>query len=108
APGSVNSCSFPYRSSRSRPAEHRRGGTMSKQTEHWQALSRAHHLAPFTDYQALNQKGARIITRAEGVYLWDSEGNRILDGMAGLWCVNVGYGREELIEAATRQMRELP
>lgn len=81
---------------------------MSKQTEHWQALSRNHHLAPFTDYQALNQKGARIITRAEGVYLWDSEGNRILDGMAGLWCVNVGYGREELVEAATRQMRELP
>ena len=81
---------------------------MSKQTEHWQALSRDHHLAPFTDYQALNQKGARIITRAEGVYLWDSEGHQILDGMAGLWCVNVGYGREELVEAATRQMRELP
>ena len=81
---------------------------MSSKTEHWQALSRAHHLAPFTDYQALNRKGARIITRAEGVYLWDSEGHRILDGMAGLWCVNVGYGREELIEAATRQMRELP
>ena len=81
---------------------------MSTQTEHWQALSRARHLAPFTDYQALNRKGARIITRAEGVYLWDSEGHRILDGMAGLWCVNVGYGREELVEAATRQMRELP
>lgn len=81
---------------------------MSKQTEHWQALSRDHHLAPFTDFQALNRKGARIVTRAEGVYLWDSEGHKILDGMAGLWCVNVGYGREELVEAAARQMRELP
>lgn len=78
------------------------------QTEQWQTLSRQHHLAPFTDYQALNRKGARIITKASGVYLWDSEGHKILDGMAGLWCVNVGYGREELVEAAAAQMRELP
>ncbi|EQM70406.1 aspartate aminotransferase family protein [Pseudomonas solani] len=78
------------------------------QTLEWQALSRDHHLPPFTDYQALNAKGARIITKADGVYIWDSEGNKILDAMAGLWCVNVGYGREELVQAATRQMRELP
>ncbi|MXS20761.1 aminotransferase [Pseudomonas oryzihabitans] len=77
-------------------------------TAHWQDLSRRHLLAPFTDYRQLNEKGARIITRAEDVHLWDSEGQRILDGMAGLWCVNVGYGREELVEAASRQMRELP
>ncbi|WP_144956957.1 aspartate aminotransferase family protein [Pseudomonas oryzihabitans] len=77
-------------------------------TAHWQDLSRRHLLAPFTDYRQLNEKGARIITRAEGVHLWDSEGQRILDGMAGLWCVNVGYGREELVEAASRQMRKLP
>ncbi|HHL2445960.1 TPA: putrescine--pyruvate aminotransferase [Pseudomonas aeruginosa] len=77
-------------------------------TREWQALSRDHHLPPFTDYKQLNEKGARIITRAEGVYIWDSEGNKILDAMAGLWCVNVGYGREELVQAATRQMRELP
>lgn len=77
-------------------------------TAHWQDLSRRHLLAPFTDYRQLNEKGARIITKAQGVHLWDSEGQRILDGMAGLWCVNVGYGREELVEAASRQMRELP
>ena len=47
-------------------------------------------------------------SRAEGVYLYDSEGNRILDGMAGLWCVALGYGRRELAEAAYRQMLELP
>ena len=75
-------------------------------TREWQALSRDHHLPPFTDYKQLNEKGARIITKAEGVYIWDSEGNKILDAMAGLWCVNVGYGREELVQAATRQMRE--
>lgn len=78
------------------------------QTLQWQALSRDHHLPPFTDYKALNAKGTRVITRADGVYLWDSEGHKILDAMAGLWCVNVGYGREELVEAASRQMRELP
>ncbi len=78
------------------------------QTLKWQALSRNHHLPPFTDYKALNAKGTRVITKASGVYLWDSEGHKILDAMAGLWCVNVGYGREELVEAATRQMRELP
>ncbi|TLX61005.1 aspartate aminotransferase family protein [Stutzerimonas nosocomialis] len=78
------------------------------QTQQWQAMSRDHHLPPFSDYKALNARGARIITKASGVYLWDSEGNKILDAMAGLWCVNVGYGREELVEAASRQMRELP
>lgn len=78
------------------------------QTQAWQALSGEHHLAPFSDYQQLKQKGPRIITKAQGVHLWDSEGRQILDGMAGLWCVAVGYGREELVQAAARQMRELP
>ena len=72
------------------------------------ALDSAHHLHPFTDHKALGNKGARIITRAEGVYLWDSEDRQLLDGMAGLWCVNVGYGRAELVEAAREQMTQLP
>ncbi|MBD8756733.1 aspartate aminotransferase family protein [Pseudomonas coleopterorum] len=78
------------------------------QTQHWQDLSSAHHLAPFSDYTQLKNKGPRIITKADGVYLWDSEGHKILDGMAGLWCVAIGYGREELVQAASAQMRELP
>ncbi|MBX9605342.1 MAG: aspartate aminotransferase family protein [Gammaproteobacteria bacterium] len=77
-------------------------------TAGWQALDRQHYLHPFTDSRALHARGARIITRAEGVYLWDSEGRRLLDGMAGLWCVNVGYGRRELAEAASAQMQTLP
>jgi len=77
------------------------------QTLQWQAMSRAHHLAPFSDYQQLAEAGPRIIIRANGVYLWDSEGHKILDGMAGLWCVALGYGREELVQAASKQMREL-
>ena len=76
--------------------------------EEWQALDRDHYLHPFTDYKELGQRGSRIITRADGVYIYDADGNRILDGMSGLWCVNVGYGREELVQAAARQLRELP
>ena len=77
-------------------------------TAELQRLDRAHHLHPFTDFKALGEEGSRIITHAEGVYIHDSEGQRILDGMAGLWCVNLGYGRRELVEAATQQMQELP
>lgn len=77
-------------------------------TAELQALNAAHHMHPFTHAAGLTAKGARIITRAEGVRLWDSEGNEILDGMSGLWCVNIGYGRSELADAAARQMRELP
>ena len=79
-----------------------------RSTASWQAADSAHFLHPFTDFQSLANKGARIITRAEGVYLWDSDGHRLLDAMSGLWCVNVGYGRQELINAATHQLQELP
>jgi putrescine aminotransferase len=80
----------------------------SYNTQQLQDIDGQHHIHPFTDHKALMEKGTRIITRADGVYLWDSEGNKILDGMAGLWCVNVGYGRQELVDAATDQMQELP
>ena len=69
----------------------------------------AHHMHPFTDYKALaGEGGSKLVTHADGVYLWDADGRRYLDGMAGLWCVNVGYGRKELAEAAAGQMVELP
>lgn len=78
------------------------------QTQKWQAMSRDHHLAPFSDYQQLSDTGPRIIVKGDGVYVWDSEGNKILDGMAGLWCATIGYGRHELADAASKQMKELP
>ncbi|MEQ8449284.1 MAG: aspartate aminotransferase family protein [Nitratireductor sp.] len=68
----------------------------------------AHHLHPFTDHKDLRAAGSRIISRADGPFVYDMDGNQILDGMAGLWCVNVGYGRDELAEAAYEQMKELP
>jgi putrescine aminotransferase len=77
-------------------------------TQAWQALDAAHHLHPFSDAHSLNQLGSRVVVRGEGVRIWDSEGQCIIDGMAGLWCVNLGYGRKELAEAAYQQMLELP
>ena len=73
-----------------------------------QAIDAAHHLHPFTDHKELRGAGSRMIVRADGAYIYDSEGNRILDGMAGLWCVSVGYGRKELADVAYDQMLELP
>ncbi|GJL90588.1 aminotransferase [Hyphococcus sp.] len=71
------------------------------------ALDNAHHLHPFTTHHELREKGPRVITRAEGVYIYDEDGNKILDGMAGLWCVQLGYGRQELVDAAAEAMKTL-
>lgn len=67
----------------------------------------AHHLHPFTTHHELREKGPRVISRAEGVYIYDEDGNKILDGMAGLWCVQLGYGRQELVDAAAEAMKTL-
>jgi len=77
-------------------------------TAELQALDAAHHMHPFSTQADFQKRGARVITSASGVMLRDSEGEEILDAMAGLWCVNIGYGRDELAEAAARQIRELP
>ena len=71
-------------------------------------LDAAHHLHPFTDHTNLRAGGARVIVKGDGAYIWDSEGNRILDGMAGLWTTAVGYGNKELADAAYEQMVQLP
>ena len=72
-----------------------------------QQLDARHHLHPFNDNAALARKGTRILVRGEGCHVWDAHGQRLLDAFAGLWCVNVGYGRRELGEAAARQMDTL-
>jgi putrescine aminotransferase len=59
-------------------------------TRDWQELDARHYLHPFTDFRSLAAEGSRVITRAEGVYLYDTDGRQILDGMSGLWCVNIG------------------
>ena len=67
----------------------------------------AHHLHPFSDNRQLKESGVRVIEKADGIYIYDNQGNKIIDGMAGLWCVNIGYGRKELGEIAKNQMDEL-
>ena len=76
-------------------------------TRQLQETDAAHHLHPFSDHESLNREKSRVITRADGVFLWDSEGNRVLDGMAGLWCVNIGHGRKEVADAVHEQMLQL-
>ncbi|MEQ6249626.1 aspartate aminotransferase family protein [Sulfitobacter sp. HNIBRBA3233] len=86
---------------------------MSTPTNHMptaelQALDAAHHMHPFTTNDELRDRGVRVIKSGKGVFLKDSEGNQILDAMSGLWCVNIGYGRQEMVDVASRQMLELP
>ncbi len=76
-------------------------------TRHYQALDNAHHLHPFTVHHELRDQKPRVISRGKGVYLWDSDGNRIIDGMAGLWCAQLGYGVEELADAASEAIKSL-
>ena len=62
---------------------------------------------PYTNLAAIRDTGPTVIERAEGIYVWDNEGNRLIEGLAGLWCTALGYGNPELIEAATRQLETL-
>jgi putrescine aminotransferase len=76
---------------------------------HLRRLDVAHHLPAQSDYKLQEELGgSRVIVRADGCTIHDADGHSMLDGMAGLWCVNVGYGREELARAAYEQMLELP
>ncbi len=88
------------------PAVSRKQGNYD--TRAIQEMDSAHYLHPFTDFKALNAHGARVIVKGEGVYIWDSEGKRLIDGMSGLWCVNAGYGRTSIADAVSAQMQELP
>jgi putrescine aminotransferase len=81
---------------------------MASELADLQRRDREHHFHPFSDFKALGERGTRVIVRGEGVYIWDHQGRQLLDGMSGLWNVNVGYGRQELIDAATEQLKTLP
>ena len=80
----------------------------NRTTKHWQKIDSTHHLHPFTDFKELINTGTRVIISGKGNYVIDSDNNKILDMMAGLWCVNIGYGRKELAEIAYEQMQLLP
>jgi putrescine aminotransferase len=82
--------------------------TSQLSTREIQTLDSAHFMHPFTDHGDLATRGARVIVKSDDIYIWDSEGKKMLDAMSGLWCVNVGYGRKELAQAAFDQMMTLP
>ena len=69
---------------------------------------RAHYFHPVIPIRAHEERGVTILQSGKGVFLTDIEGNELLDGFAGLWCVNAGYGHEAVVEAAAEQMRRLP
>ncbi|MBT4521445.1 MAG: aminotransferase class III-fold pyridoxal phosphate-dependent enzyme [Halieaceae bacterium] len=71
-------------------------------------LDRSHHLHPFTDLGRYSKDGGRIVSKAEHIYIFDSDGNKILDGMSGLWCCNLGYSQQSIVEAVYNQLQELP
>ncbi len=83
---------------------------MNKQVDTGQlkGLDRAHHLHPFTDLKDYSQQGGRIVSRAEHIYIYDTDGNKLLDGMSGLWCCNLGYSQQGISDAIYAQLQELP
>src|SRR5438876_8698367 len=79
-----------------------------KALRHLQEADQAFHLHPFTNHREMHAQGTHVIVSAEGCYLTDATGRGLVDGVSGLWCVNVGYGRREIIDAVHEQMSRLP
>jgi len=73
----------------------------------WQK-DRDHYIHPWTDFSVFKDQGSVVMAESEGVYVYDSEGNRFIDGIGGLWCVNIGYGNEEMAQAIADQVRRIP
>lgn len=69
---------------------------------------RKHILHPFAEYPRFLDEGSRVFDKAEGAYVYDVDGQKYLDGIGGLWCVNIGYGREEMAHAIAEQVLRLP
>ncbi|MCK4868814.1 MAG: aminotransferase class III-fold pyridoxal phosphate-dependent enzyme, partial [Alphaproteobacteria bacterium] len=73
---------------------------LQEQDRHW--------VHPWEDLKALPKAERTIIAQAEGIYLHDSDGNKLIDGPAGMWCVNIGHGREEMAQAISEQIMRMP
>ncbi|MFD0849737.1 aminotransferase [Sphingosinicella xenopeptidilytica] len=79
----------------------------NRSTQQWQDADNTNYLHPFTDYKSMRETPARVVARAEGVYMWDVDGNRVIDSMAGLGCVAIGYGNKKLAAVAAAQLEKL-
>ncbi len=71
-------------------------------------LDRQHLIHPVTSWRGHEGRGATVLDHGQDCFVTDASGHELLDGFAGLWCVNVGYGQETIVEAAAEQMRRLP
>ena len=78
------------------------------ETNQLRQLDQQHHLHPFTDFRDYAQNGGRIVSRAEHIYIFDSDGNKIQDAMSGLWCCSLGYSQDVIKQAVADQLMELP
>jgi len=81
---------------------------MQANTGNLRQLDQTHHLHPFTDFREYARTGGRVFSRAEHIYIYDTEGHKMLDGMSGLWCCNLGYSQQAIVDAVTEQMQQLP
>jgi len=77
-------------------------------TEDLWRKDRDHYIHPWTDFSTFKEQGSIVLAESEGCYIYDSEGNKFFDGIGGLWCVNIGYGREEMAQAIADQVRRIP
>ena len=71
-------------------------------------LDRRHLVHPVSSYRGHEARGGRVLRSAHGARVVDAEGRELIDGFAGLWCVNAGYGQDRIVEAATERLRKLP
>ena len=78
------------------------------ETNQLRQLDQQHHLHPFTDFRDYAENGGRIVSRAEHIYIYDSDGNKIQDAMSGLWCCSLGYSQDGIKKAVADQLMELP
>ena len=78
-----------------------------KDTYSYWAQDKNHFIHPYTDFSCFQETGSQIISKAKGMYVTDSEGKHYLDAIAGLWCVNVGHGRNRLANVAAQQMMDM-
>ena len=78
------------------------------ETTQLRQLDQQHHLHPFTDFRDYAANGGRIVSRADHIYIYDSDGNKIQDAMSGLWCCSLGYSQDGIKKAVADQLMELP
>ena len=77
-------------------------------TAEWQRLDADRHLHPFTDFGDYQRNPGRIIDRAEHIYIYDTDGNQMLDAMSGLWCCSFGYSQPTIAASVSEQFKQLP